>query len=89
MSTIYYCDAPGCVKKAAGRPTPDGWTGPEDWMFHNGPEKVLDACSEEHLDEALTVAYPPDPEAEEAESEEQDITEDDVGTIPVIDDTES
>jgi hypothetical protein len=78
MSTIYYCDAPGCVKKAAGRPTDSGWTGPEDWMFHTGEEKVLDACSGEHLDEALAVAYPPEPEVE-----------DDEGTDSVIDDSQS
>jgi len=76
MSVIYYCDAPGCVKKEVGRSTPEGWTGPEGWLFDVGEEKVIDACSEDHYDKAIEAAYPPEPEAEE-----QTITPDDVGTI--------
>ena len=76
MSVIYYCDAPGCVKKAPGQETPEGWTGPAGWKYNLDDNGMLDACCDEHLDAAIAANAPPEPEADpEEEAEESAETE--------------
>ncbi len=72
MSVIYYCDAGGCVAKAAGRSTEDGHVPPDGWSsFVQGMEQV-DACSPKHAEDIVTANTPEEePEEAEGESEEE------------------
>jgi hypothetical protein len=95
MSVIYYCDAEGCVKKAAGEMGPEGWDSPESWGGGRDDDKIYDTCSPACAEKvadmvaAKEAKAKADAEAEEAESEEQTIGADDVGAISVTDDTQS
>ncbi len=87
MTVIYYCDAPGCVKKVAGEIGPEGWDSPESWGGGRDDDKIYDTCSPECAEKVADQVAAR--EAKEAESEEQVVTEDDVGTVQVIDDSQS
>jgi len=81
MSVIYYCDAPGCVKKAAGQIGPEGWDSPHDWHGIANDGQHYDLCSGPCVDKMKAEIDKNQPAEEEAE--EQTITPDDVGTLKV------
>lgn len=68
MSTIYYCDAEGCVNKGVGRHSDIGWVPPDGWSSFKQGVDTVDACSKEHAD-AIVAANIPEPEEEEESSE--------------------
>jgi len=71
MSVIYYCDAPSCGKKEAGRATEHGHIPPDGWSSFVQGIEMADACSPEHQ-EAIVVANTPEPEPEEEAEESED-----------------
>ena len=74
MSTIYYCDAEGCVKKEAGRASDTGWVSPNGWSAFGLEGEIYDACGERHADAIVAASTPVEEEAEEeaeGESEEE------------------
>ena len=79
MSVIYYCDATGCVNKAAGEMGSEGWDSPNSWGGGRDGDKIYDTCSPECAGKVADMVAARD--AKEAEAEEQTITPDDVGTI--------
>jgi len=82
MSVIYYCDATGCVNKAAGEMGSEGWDSPNSWGGGRDGDKIYDTCSPECAGKVADMVAARDAkEAEAAEAEEQTITPDDVGTI--------
>jgi hypothetical protein len=84
MSVIYYCDAPGCVKKVAGEIGPEGWDSPVSWGGGRDDNKIYDTCSPECAGKvADQVAAREAAEEAAKEAEEQTITPDDVGTLKV------
>lgn len=90
MSVIYYCDAPGCVKKVAGEIGPEGWDSPDSWGGGRDDTRIYDTCSPECAEKVADgIAAREAKEAEKAESEKQVVTEDDVGTVQVTDDSQS
>jgi len=82
MSVIYYCDAPSCVKKAAGQIGPEGWDSPPDWHGIANDGQHYDLCGGPCVDKMKAEIDKNRPK-EEDESEEQTITPDDVGTLKV------
>lgn len=82
MSVIYYCDAPGCVKKVAGEIGSEGWDSPNDWGGGRDGDKIYDTCSPECAEKvADMVAARSAKDAEAEEAEEQTSAPDDVGTV--------
>jgi len=82
MSVIYYCDAPGCVKKVAGEMGSEGWDSPKEWGGGRDDDKIFDTCSPECAEKVADMLAAHDAKkAEAAEGEEQTITPDDVGII--------
>jgi len=80
MSVIFYCDGPGCIKKAAGQIGPEGWDSPQDWSGISDGDKIYDLCSQRCSDMRKAEI---DKNQPVEEAEEQTITPDDVGTLKV------
>ena len=81
MRVIYYCDAPGCVKKTPGDMGPEGWDSPNDWGGGRDDDKIYDTCSPECAGKVADMVAAR--EAKEEVREEQTITPDDVGPLKV------
>jgi len=81
MSVIYYCDAPGCVKKAAGEMGSEGWDSPNSWGGGRDDDRIYDTCSPECAGKVAEKVAAQKAKAEEAEK--QTTTPDDVGTLEV------
>jgi hypothetical protein len=84
MSVIYYCDAPGCVKKVAGEIGPEGWDSPESWGGGRDDDKIYDTCSPECAEKVADQVAAREAKAKaDSEADEQDSTEDDLGTVKI------
>lgn len=82
MSVIYYCDAPGCVKKVQGEVGPEGWDSPNSWGGGRDDTKIYDTCSPECAGKVAEGIAACEAKAKK-EAEEQTITPDDVGTLEI------